>query len=324
MKPIVMKLIRSKEIVVILLIIVIFLILSFGSDAFLNLTNFESLQASIAPNAIIAAGMMILLISGVFDLSVGSVMGVVGAITSIILSMGVPFFPALLLGLGSGLGFGFFNGFLVAYGGVNPLIATIGTLYIGRGLVNAIMRGEFRSGIPIRNETFLVLGQGKTLGVYNMFWIMIVIVVFAQFYTTMTDRGRRLYFLGSNYEAARSVGIKVKRIRFLTFGLSGFLAALAGILSTSRFGISSLYLGINLELKTIISCLLGGATIAGGQGMIVGSLLGVIFMTLIVSVFNILEISPYWQNIIVGIILLFIVSLDAFLVVRRKKAMGEI
>jgi len=282
------------------------------------------MQASIAPNAIVAVGMMILLISGVFDLSVGSVMGVVGAVTALVLSGGASVLLSICTGLGVGLVFGLFNGFLVAYGGVNPLIATIGTLYIGRGLVNAIMRGELRYGIPIKNESFLVLGQGKTLGVYNMFWIMIVIVVLAQFLTVKTNPGRRLYFLGSNYEAARAVGIKVKRTRLLTFGLSSLLAALAGILATSRFGISSLYLGINLELKVIISCLLGGGTIAGGQGMVVGSLIGVIFMTLIVSVFNIMEISPYWQNIIVGVILIFIVSFDAFLVMRRKKTLGEI
>jgi ribose/xylose/arabinose/galactoside ABC-type transport system permease subunit len=251
-------------------------------------------------------------------------MGVVGATTASVISGGMGVLPGILVGICVGLAFGFFNGFLVAFLKVNPLITTIGTLYIGRGLVNAIMRGELRYGIPVKNEAFLVLGQGKTLGLYNMFWIMIVILVVTQLLTLKTNRGRNLYFLGSNYEAARLVGIKVKRVRLLTFALSGFLAALAGILSTSRFGISSLYLGVQLELRVIISCLLGGATIAGGQGLIVGSLLGVLLITLIVSVFNIMEISIHWQNIIIGIILIFIVALDAFLVMRRKKAMGEI
>jgi len=325
MKEILLRILKTKEIVVIAITIIMFLILSIGaSSTFLTITTFESLQASIAPNAIIAVGMMILLISGVFDLSVGSVMGLSGAITALVLSFGLPAAPAVLVGLSVGLGFGFVNGFLVAYGGVNPLIVTIGTLYIGRGLVNAVMRGESRYGIQIKNQPFLVLGQGMTLGIYNMFWIMLVVLLLAQFLTLKTNLGRRLYFIGSNYEAARLVGIKVRRTRLLTFMLSGFLAAMAGILSTSRFGISSLYLGVNLELKIIISCLLGGASIAGGQGFIAGSFLGVVFLAFIVSVFNILEISPYWQNIIVGIILIFIVSLDAYLVTKRKKALGAI
>jgi ribose/xylose/arabinose/galactoside ABC-type transport system permease subunit len=230
----------------------------------------------------------------------------------------------ILVGLGIGLAFGLFNGFLVAYGKVNPLIVTIGTLFIGRGLVNAVMRGELRYGIKVNNASFLVLGQGKSLGMYNMFWIMLVVVVLAQFITLKTDQGRKLYFIGSNNEAARLVGIKVKRTRLFTFMLSGFLAALAGVLATSRFGISSLYLGLNLELKVIIGCLLGGASIAGGQGLVAGSFLGVVFLALVVTVFNILEVNPYWQNIIVGAILVFIVSLDAYLVTKRKKALGEI
>ena len=318
------NLFRSKEFIAIFLIVVIFLILSFGSTTFLNVTTFESFQTSIAPNAIIAAGMMLLLISGVFDLSVGSVMGLAGAITSILIASRFPVLPSILVGLGIGLVFGFFNGFLVAYVGVNPLITTLGTMYIGRGLVNAFMRGDRRYGVPIKVPEFLILGQGKILGVYHIFWIMLIIVALAQFITLRTDAGRKLYYIGSNYEAARLVGIKVKRIRVLTFMLCSLLAAFTGILVTSYFGTSSIYLGTNLELQIIISCLIGGASIAGGKGLVVGSLAGVVFMTMVVSVFNILEIGIYWQNIIVGIILVFIVALDAYLVGRRKKALGEV
>lgn len=325
MRELLLRILRRKEIVVIIITIILLLILSIGaSSTFLTQVTFESLQASIAPNAIVAVGMVVLLISGVFDLSVGSVMGLSGAMTALVLTKGAPAVVGILVGLGIGLAFGLFNGSLVAYGRVNPLIVTIGTLFIGRGLVNAVMRGELRYGIKVNNASFLVLGQGKSLGMYNMFWIMLVVVVLAQFITLKTDQGRKLYFIGSNNEAARLVGIKVKRTRLFTFMLSGFLAALAGVLATSRFGISSLYLGLNLELKVIIGCLLGGASIAGGQGLVAGSFLGVVFLALVVTVFNILEVNPYWQNIIVGAILVFIVSLDAYLVTKRKKALGEI
>lgn len=320
MKKILASFLKSKEIIVVVIIIIFSLILSFGSSTFINKTNFESLQTSIAPSAIIAVGMMILLISGVFDLSVGAVMGLTGAVLSILLTNGVPVILAVIGSLGVGLIFGFFNGALIAWVKVNPLIATIGTLFIGRGLTQALLRGEDSYGIKINSQILMDIGAGKTFGVYNMFWIMIIIVSITQFIISRVYAGKQLYYIGGNYESARLAGIKVRKIRIISFVLSGFLAALAGILATSRFGISSKYLGENLQLQIIIACLIGGASIAGGQGSIVGGLLGVVFMSLIVNLFNILEISSFWQNIIVGFILIFVIFLDAFLSERRKKA----
>ena len=319
MKKALNTLLKSKESVVLAIIIVFVLILSFGSDTFINKTNFESLQTSIAPSAIIAVGMMILLISGVFDLSVGSVMGLSGVVVSFLLLTGIPVPLAILGGLGVGIIFGLFNGFLVAFVGVNPLIATIGTLYIGRGLVDALLRGERSYGVPISQQSFIILGTGKTLGIYNMFWIMLLIIIIAQFVIQRTYIGRQLFYIGGNKESARLVGIKVRKIRLITYALSGLLASLAGLLATARFEVSSKHLGLNLELQIVIACLIGGASIAGGQGSIMGGLLGVMFMSLIVNLFNIMEISSFWQNLVVGIILIFVVFLDSFLNMRRQR-----
>ncbi len=321
MKKTLTGIIRAKEAIVIIIIVIFALILSFGSKTFINSTNFESLQTSIAPSAIIAVGMMILLISGVFDLSVGSVMGLSGVTVSLFLSYNIPVPLAIAGGLSVGLIFGFFNGFLVAFVKVNPLIATIGTLYIGRGMVDALLRGERSYGVPISQQNFIIIGTGKTLGIYNMFWIMLIIVVLAQFIIQKTYFGRQLYYIGGNYESARLVGIKVRRIRLATYMLSGFLASLAGLLATARFEISSKFLGYNLELQIIIACLIGGASIAGGQGSIVGALFGVVFMSLIVNLFNIMEISSFWQNIIVGSILILVIFLDSYLNLRRRRAL---
>jgi len=322
MKKAISSLFKTKESIVVVIIIIFALILTFGSKTFINKTNFESLQTSIAPSAIIAVGMMILLISGVFDLSVGSVMGLSGVVVSILLSTNIPVPIAFLGGLAVGIAFGFFNGLLVAFVRVNPLIATIGTLYIGRGLVDALLRGEKSHGIQITQKSFIIFGTGKTLGVYNMFWIMFIIVIIAQFVIMKTYFGRQLYYIGGNYESARLVGIKVRKLRLLTYTLSGFLASLAGLLATARFEISSKFLGLNLELQIIIACLIGGASITGGQGSIVGALFGVIFMSLIVNLFNILEVSSFWQNVVVGCILIFVIFLDAYLNMRRRRALG--
>lgn len=318
------RLLQRKEAVVVLLIVAIFLVLSLGSETFLHAATFDSLQMAIAPNAIICVGMMVLLASGVFDLSVGSVMGLAGAVASILLAARVPALPSLLAGLGVGAVFGIFNGVLVEYVGVNPLIMTLGTMYIGRGLVNALMRGERRYGVRVTNAGFLSIGQTTVGGVYLIFIVMLVIIVAAQLVMMRTRAGRNLYYIGSNPDAARLVGIKVRRVRLAGFLVCALLAALTGMLMTSYQGTSSLYMGMNLELQIIISCLIGGASIAGGQGNVVGSLLGVVFMTMVVSVFNILEIGIYWQNIVVGLILMAIVSLDALLALRRRRALGEV
>jgi len=152
-----------------------------------------------------------------------------------------------------------------------------------------------------------------------MFWIMLLIVIIAQFVIQRTYIGRQLYYIGGNKESARLVGIKVRKIRVITYALSGFLASLAGLLATARFEVSSKHLGSNLELQIVIACLIGGASIAGGQGSIVGGLLGVMFMSLIVNLFNIMEISSFWQNLVVGFILIFVVFLDSFLNMRRQR-----
>lgn len=317
-------LVRSKEIIVVLLVIVISLILAISSDTFLTKSNIESLQTSIAPNAIIATGMMILLISGVFDLSVGSIMGLAGVVTSHALVAGFPVPISIFIGLMVGLGAGMLNGTLIALVGVNPLIVTIGMMQVGRGLVFVLLAGTARHGVRGFSESFISIGAGKSMGVYNMFWIMLAIVVISQILILKVQKGRQIYYIGGNYEAARSVGVRVKNIRIFTYALSGFFAALAGILVTARLEMASRYMGSGLELKIIISCLIGGGSISGGQGSIIGAFLGIVFMSLLVNSFTILQIGDYWQNIIVGMILIIVVSMDAYLYIRNLKEHGKL
>ncbi len=317
-------LVRSKEIIVVLLVIVISLILAISSDTFLTTSNIESLQTSIAPNAIIATGMMILLISGVFDLSVGSIMGLAGVVTSHALVAGFSVPVSIFIGLMIGLGAGILNGTLIALVGVNPLIVTIGMMQVGRGLVFVLLAGTARHGVRGFSESFISIGAGKCLGIYNMFWMMLAIVVISQILILKVQKGRHIYYIGGNYEAARSVGVRVKNIRIFTYALSGFFAALAGILVTARLEMASRYMGSGLELKIIISCLIGGGSISGGQGSIIGAFLGVVFMSLLVNSFTILQIGDYWQNIIVGMVLIIVVSMDAYMYIRNLKEHGKL
>jgi len=318
------KLGDTKEITAVGLIVLVVAVLAVSSGTFLTWSNLDSLQTSIAPSAIIATAMMILLICGVFDLSVGSVMGLAGVITSFALVGGIPVPLAILIGLAAGLAAGFINGVLIALVGVNPLIATFGMMQVGRGLVFVLLEGTAKHGVRGFSEQFIRIGAGKTLGVYNMVWIMLVIVGAAQIITSKAQWGRQIYFIGGNQEAARSVGIRVKSASVLTYTLSGLMAALAGILRTARLEMASRYLGSGLEMRIIISCLIGGGSISGGQGSVLGAFLGVVFMSLLANSFTIMQIGDYWQNIIIGLILIVVVSVDAYLYIRNLKEHGKL
>jgi len=205
------------------------------------------------------------------------------------------------------------------------IIITVGGAVLIKGVAMLLWGKEAYTLPPFSGDAPIHLGEATILP--QNLWVLgitAIAVAALEAFFRLTLVGKAMRACAYNTRAARLVGIKVKRIRVLTFMLCSLLAAFTGILVTSYFGTSSIILGTNLELQIIISCLIGGASIAGGKGLVVGSLVGVVFMTMVVSVFNILEIGIYWQNIIVGIILVFIVALDAYLVGRRKKALGEV
>jgi ribose transport system permease protein len=314
---------RIKEMLVFAFVTLITVTLLLSSQYFLDPNNLDSLQTSIAPSAIIAIGMMILLICGRFDLSVGSVMGLCGVITAIFLSLGFPVWMAILLGALSGALIGLFNGVLVEIVGINPLIVTLGTMFMGRGITEILLVGKGREGFRNFDPAFINLGTGKFLGIYYMFWVMIILVVIAQLYIMYATNGRRLYHIGGNEEASRQLGIRVKSIRIGAFVLCGALAAFAGILSTARYEMANRYMGEGMHMSTIISCLIAGGSIAGGQGSIIGALLGVIFMSLLNNSFNLLEVAPHWQNVVIGGILALVVVSEGYLSLRKKRALGK-
>lgn len=317
------KVLSKKEILLFVFVTFMAVTLFFTSEHFLNFNNLDSLQTSIAPSAIIAIGMMILLITGMFDLSVGSVMGLCGVITAIFLTLDFPVWAAILLGVSAGALIGLFNGVLVEVFGINPLIATIGVMYMGRGISEILLVGKGREGFRNFDPSFINLGTGKFLGVYYMFWVMIALVILAQLYIMYSTNGRRLFHIGGNLEASRQLGIRIKSIRIGAFVLCSTLAAFAGILATARYEMANRYMGEGMHMSIIISCLIGGGSIAGGQGSIIGALLGVAFMSLLNNSFNLLEVAPHWQNVVIGGILVLVVVSDGYLSIRRKKALGK-
>ena len=283
---------------------------------FATAQNFSQLLLNLSIDTIVAVGMMILMISGMFDLSVGSVVAFSGGMAGYLMYYHhVNFLFAIAAGLSLSLVIGFLNGWLIAKVGINPMIQTLAMMGIVRGF--ALML----SGAGIQNFPygFIYIGQSKLLGLQAPVWYMIAIVLIFQFLVSRTAFFRRYYFIGGNERAAKLSGIRVERMKVWAFVISAGLAGVAGILLSSRLGAALSTSGRGLELRVITAVILGGASLAGGYGKIWGAFLGALFMALINNMLIISRVSGYWQEIILGLILIVAVGLDQWLLKKLDK-----
>jgi len=262
-----------------------------------------------AQTGILACGMMVLLIAGMFDLSIGGILAFSGIMAGLAAKeLGLPPVAAFLVGCGWGVLLGVINGTLVTKFKINALIATLATLSIYRGGLQLV------SGAGVTNigNGYTVFGQTKILGIYSPFWFMAVIVLLFAFLVGRTRYFRQAYYIGGNARAAKLSGINVDRTVFSFFVIMGLLAGLAGALLASRLNTAVVLAGQGVELKVITAVVLGGASLSGGVGTIFGAFLGVLFMALLQNAMIIAGINPFWQLIVVGIVLLISVGLDQF------------
>jgi ribose/xylose/arabinose/galactoside ABC-type transport system permease subunit len=268
-----------------------------------------------AQTGILACGMMVLLISGMFDLSIGGILAFSGIMAGLAAkNLELPPILAFLVGCGWGVLLGAVNGVLVTQFRINALIATLATLSIYRGLLQLV------SGAGVTNigHGFTVFGQTEILGIYSPFWFMAVIVLLFAFLVGRTRYFRQAYYIGGNARAAKLSGINVDRTVFSFFVIMGFLAGLAGALLASRLNTAVVLAGQGVELKVITAVVLGGASLSGGVGTILGAFLGVLLMALLQNAMIIAGINPFWQLIVVGIVLLISVGLDQFARARAR------
>jgi ribose transport system permease protein len=314
-------LIKRNEFVSVVIVILLVILLTVKGDVFWTHGNLDSLQAGIAPITIMAFGMMFLLICGYFDLSIGSTMLLAGILAGEFALDGLPISLNITLVLLAGLTLGCFNGFLVSILKINALIATIGTQFIGFGI--AMILWDHVQNLTKFSSDFIKLGEGKIAGLYYMTWIMLVLLVVFTFFLKQTGAGRHFYFVGGNREASRLIGINDKRIIFISFVLSGFLAALGGLLTTARIQSPSQYTGGSVHMTCIIACIVGGGSFAGGKGSPLGALFGIMFMTLLTNMFNLLQMKTQFQNVIVGLILVTVVVMDGYLNLKNLREMGK-
>lgn len=298
-----------------IVVLCIVLSLTFPTQ-FPTVENFSQILLNLSIDTIVAVGMMILMISGLFDLSVGSVVAFSGGMAAYLMyHHDVHFLVAISAGLGGALLIGVANGFLIAKVGINPMIQTLAMMGIVRGF--ALML----SGAGIQNlpYEYIYIGQSKLLGLQAPVWYMIVIVSLFALLVNRTTFFRRYYFIGGNEKAARLSGIRVNKMKIWAFVISAGLAGIAGILLSSRLGAALATSGRGLELRVITAVILGGASLSGGYGKIWGAFLGAFLMALINNMLIIGRVSGYWQEIILGAMLIAVVALDQWLLKRTEK-----
>jgi ribose transport system permease protein len=283
-------------------------IIAWLSPYFLTLENLLAIGLQMSVVAIMALGQVIIIIAGGIDLSIGSVLGLAGVVACMALRAGQPFVVAVLAALLAGILFGLLNGFFVTRGKLPPFIATLGTMGIARGIALIITDGVPIFGLP---ASFAALGGGRLLQLVPMpVVITAVAAVFTHFMLAHTLLGRHAYAIGGNSEAARLAGVPVARVKLILYAFCGTTCGLAGLILSSRLNSGQPTAGTGYELDVIAACVIGGASLSGGEGTIGGALIGALIMGVLRNGCNLLDISAFWQQVAIGAIIIAAVFID--------------
>lgn len=315
------RLLGARETGLVLIILVLFLVMTFASPHFLTWSNMRAMTMAFSVESIVVVGMTILLISGGIDLSVGSVTALAMVVAGLLFLAGVNPWLAALIAIGVCAGIGAVIGFFVTYVGLHHFIVTLAAMVIARGLC-LLGTGGRPLGLFELPANFKWIGIGS-IGVIPVAIVIFVVVVVAfDFLLRRTTAFRLVYYTGSNEKAAAYSGIRTKRVIFLTTVLCSTLCGVAGIIYMARFGSAQPTFGVGMELNVIAAAVIGGASLSGGKGSIFGAILGAILLSVVSSSLALLNVSVYWQDIIRGSILLAAVTFDHYLV-KRQAAGGR-
>lgn len=256
---------------------------------------------------IMAIGETIVIIAGGFDLSVGSVSAAAAITAAALSNSGSPLFLAVLGALALGLGLGMINGVITGYGRINPLITTLGMLSIVRGFGQYVTGGREK---VIDSRSFLDVGIDDTIGIPNIVWILLACFALFGFIIPRYRFGRYMYAIGSNDRAARLAGVRINRWRVVFFGVSGMLAGLAGVVTSMRLGTAAPNFNTGSELAVITAVILGGASLQGGRGRLLGTFFGLLFIQILRNGLVLLSVRSFWQQISIGTSLIVAVLYD--------------
>ncbi|TMI75980.1 MAG: ribose ABC transporter permease [Bacillati bacterium ANGP1] len=282
-------------------------VLSVLSGSFLTISNLLNIARQVSINAVIAAGMTFVILAGGIDLSVGSVLAFSGAVIAGLLAAGRPVPVGIGGGLAVGALLGLVNGLVITRGRVQPFIATLGMLTIGRGLTLVYTDGRPITGLP---DAFVWLGAGEVFRIPVPVLIMMLVFLASYVILTQTVVGRYVYAIGGNEEAARLSGVNVAAYKTLVYVISGVVSAASAVILTGRLNSAQPTAGVGFELDAIAAVVLGGTTLAGGEGSIGGTILGAFIIGVINNGLNLLNVNPFYQQVVKGAVILLAVLLD--------------
>jgi ribose transport system permease protein len=295
-------------------LIVVFVFLSFASPVFLSADNLFNIGVQTSYTAVIAIGMTLVIITAGIDLSVGSVAALSGVVGVVLMAhAGWPVVLAILGGILAGAICGLVNGLLVSVAGLNPFIATLGMLSVARGLVYIPTNAKAVFGAP---DSFRLLGQGVIGAIPIPIIVVAAVAIVGYVVLSRTKLGRYAYAMGSNPEAARLSGIPIKRYLTVVYVISGALAGFGGMIASSQVASGQPNFGIGLELDAIAAAVIGGASLFGGQGTVVGTLIGAFLIALIRNGSVLLDVNIYYQQVIIGVVIWIAVLWDQY---RRRR-----
>lgn len=309
MKQLTAKTSFMEKIIPFIGLILLIIVVSILNPSFLDLSNLLNLLRQISINGLIAFGMTFIILTGGIDLSVGSILALSSAFIALMITSGVDPIIALIIGVLIGFVLGAVNGLLVTKGNMAPFIATLATMTIFRGLTLVITDGNSITNLG-DSYLFQLFGKGYFIGIPVPAVTMIIVFVILLIILQKTTFGRHTYAIGGNEVAAKISGIKVNKIKILIYGISGLMSALAGGILTSRLNSAQPTAGTSYELDAIAAVVLGGTSLTGGKGRIVGTLIGVLIIGVLNNGLNLLGVSSFYQQVVKGVVILIAVLID--------------
>ncbi len=313
-------LIRFREAGISIFILILVFAVTLRAPSFLTLDNFNDILLNISILTIVALGQTMVIITHGIDLSVSSMIGLVAMMVAFFVKQypETPVIFSVLLGMALGSVLGTFNGLIISRGNVPPIIATLGTLSIYRGLVFFYSQGTWINSFELP-KNFKMLSKGAPLGLPNMVIIAILVALAVYYFLNHTRAGRDIYAVGTNPDAAQFAGISKQRVIFMVYLLSGLLAGLAAVLWVSRFESAQTNTASGFELQTVAASVVGGVSISGGVGTVPGVLLGALLLGIIQNSLTLIRISPFWQLAAQGLLILIAVISDKWILNRVER-----
>ena len=306
-----------SELTTVIALIILMAVITIINSNFLTANNLLNLLLQVTSNALIAFGMTFVILTGGIDLSVGSILALSSALTAGLLGSGMPVTLAILISLIMGCILGMMNGLLISYGKLAPFIVTLATMTIFRGATLV-----YTNGNPITkglSDTFLFqfLGQGYIVGI--PFPVIIMFIVFIVLYVLLhkTSFGKSVYAIGGNEKAAYISGVKLNKVKIIIYSISGMMASISGLIITSRLSSAQPTAGASYEMDAIAAVVLGGTSLSGGKGRILGTLIGALIIGVLNNGLNIIGVSAFWQQVVKGVVILIAVLIDRFKVVKQ-------